>query len=173
MGVCTDGASVNTGVKNGLGALLKEEYPHIFVFWCVCHRLELAIQDAFKGTLLFDIKEILMRLYYLYDKSPKKLRSLHVLHGALADMIREDGEDGEVDYIDDTGITPLKSHGTRWITHVLHSMTRAYHNYGIYMADIQRLADEGATKDTAKLKGTVACMCHHKNAFFLCKNAAR
>ena len=38
-------------------------------------RLELAIKDALKST--FDeIDEMLLRLYYLYEKSPKKCREL-------------------------------------------------------------------------------------------------
>ena len=151
IGMCSDGASVNTGVKNGLGALLREQYPHLYLFWCVCHRLELAVQDAFKGTLLFDIKEMLMRLYYLYDKSPKKLRSLKELHKSLEETLKDESEDSYLEY--SNGIAPLKSHGTRWIAHVVSAMKRAYANYGIYLTDIESLAAEKSSKDTAKLKG--------------------
>ena len=38
----------------------------------VAHRLKLALKDAFKGTAFNDIEELLLRLYYLYKKSPKK-----------------------------------------------------------------------------------------------------
>ena len=44
--------------------------------WCLAHRLELAIKDALKGTLFDDVDDMILRLYYLYEKSPKKCREL-------------------------------------------------------------------------------------------------
>ena len=38
----------------------------------MAHRLKLAIQDALKNTFFANIDDILLRLYYLYEKSPKK-----------------------------------------------------------------------------------------------------
>ena len=56
--------------KRGVRAIMKEEMPWIAFVWCMAHRLELAIQDALKDTLL--------RISHLYQKSPKKLRELKV-----------------------------------------------------------------------------------------------
>jgi hypothetical protein len=39
-------------------------------------RLELAIKDAFHGACFTLIDEMFLRLYYLYEKSPKKCRNL-------------------------------------------------------------------------------------------------
>ena len=47
--------------------------------WCVAHRLELALNNAFKGMTFNDNEDLLLRLYYLYKKSPKKLRQLKQL----------------------------------------------------------------------------------------------
>ena len=46
------------------------------MFWCLAHRLELAIKDALKSSLFSQIDEPLLRIYYLYEKAPKKCREL-------------------------------------------------------------------------------------------------
>ena len=38
--------------------------------------MELAIKDALRGTAFDMIDEMLLRLYYLYEKFPKKFREL-------------------------------------------------------------------------------------------------
>ena len=55
--------------------------------WCIAHRLELAVKDALKGTALDVIDEFLLRLYYLYEKSPNKCRELEDL---ITDLRTED-----------------------------------------------------------------------------------
>lgn len=60
------------GTTGGLKGLLTETMPWIVVFWCLAHRLELALKDALKSTLFVQVDELLLRLYYLYEKSPKK-----------------------------------------------------------------------------------------------------
>ena len=80
IGFAGDGATVNRGEKEGVIALLKRDHPWIIYVWCVAHRLELALKDALKGTCFDSVDEVLLRLYYLYENSPKKLRQLHDLH---------------------------------------------------------------------------------------------
>ena len=43
--------------------------------WCLAHRLELAIKDALHGTAFDLVDEMLLRLYYLYEKSPKNAQN--------------------------------------------------------------------------------------------------
>ena len=45
-----------------------------FWMWCMAHRLELAVPDALKATVTaFDtVDDLLLKLYYLYEKYPKK-----------------------------------------------------------------------------------------------------
>lgn len=76
-----DGASVNRGDKNGFISLLRNNHPWVIYVWCVAHRLELALKDALQGTSFDDVDQVLLRLYYLYENSSKKLRQLHELHG--------------------------------------------------------------------------------------------
>ena len=45
--------------------------------WCLAHRLELGIKDALKGTYFDEIDEMLLRLYYIYNRSPKKCSELN------------------------------------------------------------------------------------------------
>ena len=75
VGFDTDGASANIAPR-GLKGLIEKELLWVFWMWCLAHRLELTIKDALKGTSFDVIDEMLFRLYYLYEKSPKKCRQL-------------------------------------------------------------------------------------------------
>ena len=81
IGFAADGASVNRGDKNGVISLLRNDHPWVIYVWCVAHRLELALKDALQGTSFDDVDQVLLRLYYLYENSSKKLRQLRELHG--------------------------------------------------------------------------------------------
>ena len=58
-----DDAAVNTGIHSGLGVKFKETTPWISVIHC--------FKDFFDGTFFKDIITMLVKLYYLYRKSPK------------------------------------------------------------------------------------------------------
>ena len=70
-----DGASVNIGA-GGLRGSLEKSVPWVVVFWCLAHRLELSLKDALKDTFFSSIDEMPLRVYYLYEKSPKTCREL-------------------------------------------------------------------------------------------------
>ena len=72
-------ASVNFGDKAGVRALMKELMPWISFVWCMAHRLELAIKEALKDNVFKDVDDMLLKIFYLYQKSPKKLRELKVI----------------------------------------------------------------------------------------------
>ena len=68
------------GRMNGLGKLVRDEAPWVKIVYCFNHRLELAIKDAFTTTTFYhNIDEMLTKLYYLYQKSPKRLQQLRNL----------------------------------------------------------------------------------------------
>lgn len=46
----------------------------------MAHQLELSLKDALTGTVFDDVDDVLLRLYYQYENSPKKLRQLLDLH---------------------------------------------------------------------------------------------
>ena len=59
---------------NGLGKLVRDAAPWVDIVHCFNHRLELAIKDAFTTKFYHTIDEMLIKLYYLYQKSPKRLQ---------------------------------------------------------------------------------------------------
>ena len=68
---------MNVGKHKGVGTQLKEKAPWLQVIHCFNHRVELALKDAFKNTQFEKIEEMLLKLYYLYQKSSKgELREL-------------------------------------------------------------------------------------------------
>ena len=96
-----DSASVNSGKKNGVKTKLQTENQWLTFGWCVAHRLELALKHALTGTTFDEIDELILRLYYVYKKSPKKLRQLKELC-----EIYEDSQFCE------SGYRPKKASGT-------------------------------------------------------------
>ena len=57
--------------------------PWLIGIHCLDHCLELAAKDAFRNIVMTEVT--VLNLYYLYDKSPKRLRELRVLAEALED----------------------------------------------------------------------------------------
>ena len=111
VGIGTDGASSDVAA-GGLKGLIERELPWIFWMWCSAHRLELSVKDALKGTFFDQIDKMLLRLYYIYEKFPKKCRELEDFIGDLTKCIK----------FDDEGIRPVRANGLRWVTHKLSAM---------------------------------------------------
>ena len=70
---------MNIGGQNGLKGQIQRALPWVFWCWCYAHRLELACKDAFSSSLFSSVQEMLLRLYYLYEKSPKKYQELECI----------------------------------------------------------------------------------------------
>ena len=118
LGLNCDGASVNLGQFGGL-----EKAPWLELVHCFNHRIELALKDAFENSAFANIETLLMKLYYLYRKSPKRYREL-----------KEQSEGYEK-----TITKPTKAHGTRWIDHKYRAMERVLDNYRPYIAHLESL----------------------------------
>ena len=86
-----DGASVNSGKDSGLIVKLQEENEWILFVWCFSHRLELALKDAL-AEFTKPVDESLTHLYYLYQKSSKKLRKLKLLFKDIKEEFEMFGE---------------------------------------------------------------------------------
>ncbi len=72
-----DGASVNMGEHEGVGAKLKRDYDMgwLIVMWCVAHRIELAILDAVKtNPAISKFEQQLKSVLGFYDKYHAKNR---------------------------------------------------------------------------------------------------
>ena len=121
VGLNCDGANVNMGINNGLGKLVKDSAPWLELVHCFNHRIELTLKDAVEKTFFSKIENMLTKLYYLYQKSPKRYRELKELSEAYEKTITK----------------PAKAHGTKWINHKFCAMTKVLLNYGVNWKGIQ------------------------------------
>lgn len=67
--------------------------------WSLVHRLELVVKDALKGTAFDAVDNMLLKLYYMYEKAPKKCRELEEVVSDLKECIS----------IDEGGIKPVRA----------------------------------------------------------------
>ena len=76
LGLATDGASVMTGKRNGVAALLRRECKLLLNVHCICHRLALACGDANDHVqYIQSVEKILLQLWSFFKNSPKKSAS--------------------------------------------------------------------------------------------------
>ena len=66
-----DNASVMTGVHKGVAAFLKSYNPELLLIGCSCHLLHLAAEKA-AATLPVSVDELLVDVFYYFDKSAKR-----------------------------------------------------------------------------------------------------
>ena len=84
VGINPNRTSVNMGRKRCVATLSKESLPWLEFEHCFIHRLELALKDAFQDIKSFQmIYEMLMKIHYPYQNSPKRLRELKAFSNAL------------------------------------------------------------------------------------------
>ena len=145
IGVGTDGARVNIGAHNGLRGQMQRALPWLFWSWCYAHRLELAYKAAFSSSLFESLQEMLLRLYYLYEKSPKKSRELENISTDLQQVFD----------LSKGGNRPIRSCGTRWAVHKRKALQRVLDRYGVYIAHLSTLVADTSLKasDRAHLTG--------------------
>ena len=147
----TDGASVNVGVHSGMKVKIQGTLPWLYWAWCFSHRLELACKDAFKSPLFAAVSEMLIRLFYLYKKSPKKTQDLAAI-----------GEDlKEVFHFPKGENAPVRCQGTRWISHKRRAMQRVVDRYGAYIQHLTAMISDSSMKaaDKAKVRGYLRKWC--------------
>ena len=140
VGIGTDGASAAAGLKG----LVEGELQWVFWMWCLAHRQELALKDALKGTVFDLIDEILVLLYYVYEKSPKKCRELEEVVADLLQCVE----------FDDAGVRPLCASGSRWVSHKVNAMKRILSKFGAYTNHLTALSMDSSVQavDCAKLQ---------------------
>ena len=88
---------------------------------------------------------MLLRLYYLYEKSPKMCRELLDL---VIDL-------KEVFVLPEGGNLPVRAQGSRWISHKRKTLQRVVDRYGAYLHHLQTLVEDTTIKsiDRQRLKG--------------------
>ena len=132
----TDGAAVNVAGTGGLKGQLTQALPWIYWSWCYAHRLELACRDAFISPLFSAIENLLLRLYYLYEKSPKKSRDLAAIIEDLKEFFS----------FPNGGNLPVRCQGTRWVSHKRKALQRVLDRYGAYIAHLIALTEDRSIK---------------------------
>ena len=110
VGFGCDGTSVNIAA-HGVKGYLQEASPWVEVFWCLAHQLELSLKDALNDTLFQAINEMLLRVYYVYEKSPKKCRELECVVEELRSCLDSDELPKKGDQ------RPFRACGTHFIAH--------------------------------------------------------
>ena len=143
VGFGADGASVNSGNKNGVKALLEKNAPWLVYTWCVAHKLEVALKDALNGTIFNNVDDVLTKLYSLYHKSPKRMHELKQLHDLL-----------DLDF-EECAVKPKRASGTRWIEFKLSALRIVLDKYGVYIPHLENLSSDKdlADADRQKIKG--------------------
>jgi hypothetical protein len=135
----SDGASVMTGVKNGVGSLLLEMFPELIIWHCANHRLELAVHDAVNevgGTNSFKI--FIDSLYALYNQSPKLQQELSECASNLELEIKK----------------IAKVLDTRWCASSLRSVKAVWSSFSSLAEHFKvKSKSRGAGNDAAKFTG--------------------
>ena len=121
--------------------------------WCLAHRLELGIKDALSDW----IKPVVVKLqylYYMYEKSSKKLQQLKELFSTVLN---------EVYVFQNQEVKPHQATGTRWIAHKLKSLKNYIDKFGLYIHHIENiLADTTKKTDKATLEGKYRLLVIHR-----------
>ena len=132
----TDGASVNVAQQNGMRGMMQNAHPWLMWSWCYAHRRELSCKNALASPLFKSIEEMLLRLYYLYEKSPKKIRQL----GDIVNDLKEVFE------FPTGGNIPVRSQGSRWINHKRKALQRVVDRYGAYITHLTALTEDASLR---------------------------
>lgn len=95
--------------------------------------------------------ELLLRLYYLYEKSSKKCRELEEVAASLRHSVQPH------DLPVSGGSRPLRACGTRFVSHKVAAPRRVVDRLGVYISHLKSLVDDPAVKpaDKAKPKGYI------------------
>ncbi|XP_021357227.1 zinc finger protein 862-like [Mizuhopecten yessoensis] len=155
VGFCSDGANVMMGKKKGVISLLKEQGNADWVLsvWCLAHRLELAIKDAFKQTYMDTVVDVLQLIFYFYRGSAKRNKEAH----DIADMM------------EDHFYKPAKANGTRWVEHKLMAVAKLKSNWKVIVMHIMNYAEDNTNRgeDRAKAKGIIAKLLQYKFVWYM------
>ena len=134
-----DGANVSIG-NRGLKGRLHETAPWVQFVWCLDHRLELSLRDALKNTLFTAVDEMLMHVYYLYEKSQKKCRELEFIILELKACLTEEEMSTQ------GGSRHIRACGTCLISHKVAALERMIELFGAYFGHIRTLVSDSSVK---------------------------
>ena len=144
VGIGTDGASANIAAA-GMKGLVEKELPWGFLDVVLGSQARVGCQGC-NQTHSFDlIEEMLLRLHYVYERSPKKCRQLEEIIANLKQCL----------VFDDAGVRPVRASGSRWVTHKPNAMKYVLAKFGAYTNHLTALSEDSSVKPSnwAKLQG--------------------
>ena len=160
VGLGCDGTNANV-VAGGLRGFLQEVVPSAVVFWCLAHRLELTLKDALNKTFFSTIDELLLQMYMLYQKSPKKCKELEDVVQELKSCLEP------ADMPEAGGSRPLRACGTRFVSHKVSALGRLIDRFGAYLSHLASLVEDTSIRgtDRQRLKGYLE---HRESTAWMC-----
>ena len=153
----TDGASVNIAQQNGIMGMIRNAQPWLMWSWCYAHRLELSCKNALACQLFKSIEDMLLHVYYLYEKPPKKIRQLGDIMNDLKEVFEFPAG----------GNIPVRSQGSRWINHKRKPLQRVVDRYGAYITHLTALTEDSSLRleDKERFKGYLRKWTQYKTIF--------
>ena len=150
IGFGCDGSNVNIA-NRGLKGRLYETTPWVPFVWYLAHRLDLSLRNALKNTPFTAVDEMLMHVYYLYEKSPKKCCELKCIILELKACLTEEEMSTQ------GGSRPIQACGTHFIRHNVGALEKMIYLIGAYLFHNTILANDSSVKvtDRHKMKGYV------------------
>ena len=110
-----------------------------------------ALKDALSKTYFTTVDGLLLRIYYLYQKSPKKCHELNEVVAELKQCL----EPGDLPA--EGGNRPLRACGTRFVAHKVEALKRILDRFGAYVSHLSSLTEDTSVRavDRQKLVGYV------------------
>nr|XP_054749696.1 zinc finger protein 862-like [Lytechinus pictus] len=150
VGATSDGASVNTGLYNGLLTQFKKERTWLVTVHCVSHRVELALKDSLMKSKEFkDVQDFMIGIYYSMKKS-----------GELKRQLKDFGKIHDVSVY-----TFPKVHGTRFVGHQRAGVEALLNNWVPLAETLESVCASRKHNNCAKLLGYLKKL---KSYNFLC-----
>ena len=97
------------------------------------------MKDALQSTFFSTIDDVLLHLYYLYNKSPKKCRQLEDVIVELKSCL----EPSEMP-TSKGGSHPLCACGTRFVAHKVAALERVIDRFGTYLAHMIAVTEDSS-----------------------------
>lgn len=138
VGACSDGASVMLGKYSGVLTQLRSKFPNLFLWHCMCHRIELAVGDAVKSVSQVNhVKSMLDKLYSIYSQSPKMQRELELCAQAVGSELNKVG----------------RVLGVRWVASSYQSLLAVWKSYRALYAHSCESISAGKPKHKSTFSG--------------------
>ena len=147
-----DGASVMSGSKAGVQALMKVKQPGMIYVHCIAHVLELAVLDAIKSDeFLLEFEKTLESIFLMYYYSPKLAREIKDIAELAGEAIKHFG-----------GMKKI-----RWVASRLRSLEALSNNYAIMTVHMEHLASQCAPSASDNYAKAISYLSNVKKIKFL------